>query len=167
MPSAPGTTANIRRRWTSHAYTGDAWLGIDAGSTTTKLALIAPDGGLLYTYYHSNLGNPVSIVLEQLEKIYQLCGDRITIRGSGRHRLRRGSRSKTPSRCDLGLVETVAHYNAAAHFNPDVDFIIDIGGQDMKCFKIRNGAVDSIMLNEACSSGCGSFIETFAKCPGL
>ena len=147
------------------AYTGDAYLGIDAGSTTTKLALIAPDGGLLYTYYHSNLGNPVSIVKEQLEKIYQLCGDRITIRGSavtgyGEDLI------KNAFRCDLGLVETVAHYNAAAHFNPDVDFIIDIGGQDMKCFKIRNGAVDSIMLNEACSSGCGSFIETFAKALG-
>ena len=147
------------------AYTGDAYLGIDAGSTTTKLALIAPDGGLLYTYYHSNLGNPVSIVKEQLDKIYQLCGDRITIRGSavtgyGEDLI------KNAFRCDLGLVETVAHYNAAAHFNPDVDFIIDIGGQDMKCFKIRNGAVDSIMLNEACSSGCGSFIETFARALG-
>ena len=146
-------------------YTGDAYLGIDAGSTTTKLALIAPDGGLLYTYYHSNLGNPVSIVREQLEHIYQLCGDRIDIRGSavtgyGEDLI------KNAFRCDLGLVETVAHYNAAAHFNPDVDFIIDIGGQDMKCFKIRNGAVDSIMLNEACSSGCGSFIETFARALG-
>ena len=147
------------------AYTGDAYLGIDAGSTTTKLALIAPDGGLLYTYYHSNMGNPVSIVREQLEKIYGLIGDRITIRGSavtgyGEDLI------KNAFRCDLGLVETVAHYNAAAHFNPDVDFIIDIGGQDMKCFKIRNGAVDSIMLNEACSSGCGSFIETFARALG-
>lgn len=146
-------------------YTGDAYLGIDAGSTTTKLVLIAPDGGLLYTYYHSNLGNPVSIVKEQLETIYGLIGDRITIKGSavtgyGEDLI------KNAFRCDLGLVETVAHYNAAAHFNPDVDFIIDIGGQDMKCFKIRNGAVDSIMLNEACSSGCGSFIETFARALG-
>ena len=148
-----------------HTYTGDAFLGIDAGSTTTKLALIAPDGGLLYTYYHSNLGNPVAVVLEQLKEIYQLCGDRITIKGSavtgyGEDLI------KNAFGCDLGLVETVAHYNAARHFNPDVDFIIDIGGQDMKCFKIRNGAVDSIMLNEACSSGCGSFIETFAKALG-
>ncbi|MCD8384172.1 MAG: acyl-CoA dehydratase activase [Clostridiales bacterium] len=146
-------------------YVGDAYLGIDAGSTTTKLVLIAPDGGLLYTYYHSNLGNPVSIVREQLEQIYALCGDRITIKGSavtgyGEDLI------KNAFRCDLGLVETMAHYKAAAHFNPDVDFIIDIGGQDMKCFKIRNGAVDSIMLNEACSSGCGSFIETFAKALG-
>ena len=148
-----------------HTYTGAAWLGIDAGSTTTKIALITADGGLLYTYYHSNLGNPVSIVLEQLKKIYELCGDRIQIKGAavtgyGEDLI------KNAFSCDLGLVETVAHYKAAAHFNPDVDFIIDIGGQDMKCFKIRNGAVDSIMLNEACSSGCGSFIETFAKALG-
>ena len=146
-------------------YTGDAYLGIDAGSTTTKLALIAPDGGLLYTYYHSNQGNPVAVVKEQLGKIYDLCGDRITIKGSavtgyGEDLV------LNAFRCDLGLVETVAHLNAARHFNPDVDFIIDIGGQDMKCFKIRNGAVDSIMLNEACSSGCGSFIETFARALG-
>ena len=146
-------------------YAGPAYLGMDAGSTTTKLALIAPDGGLLYTYYHSNLGNPVAIVLEQLQKIYKLCGNRITIKGAavtgyGEDLI------KNAFSCDLGLVETMAHYKAAAHFQPDVDFIIDIGGQDMKCFKIRNGAVDSIMLNEACSSGCGSFIETFAKALG-
>ena len=148
-----------------HTYSGPAWLGIDAGSTTTKLALITEDGGLLYTYYHSNQGNPVAIVLEELHKIYDLCGDRITIRGAavtgyGEDLI------KNAFSCDLGLVETMAHYKAAAHFEPDVDFNIDIGGQDMKCFKIRNGAVDSIMLNEACSSGCGSFIETFAKALG-
>ena len=148
-----------------HTYTGPAWLGIDAGSTTTKLALITADGGLLYTYYHSNLGNPVAIVLEQLREIYSQCGDRIRIKGAavtgyGEDLI------KNAFSCDLGLVETMAHYKAAAHFTPDVDFIIDIGGQDMKCFKIRNGAVDSIMLNEACSSGCGSFIETFAKALG-
>ena len=146
-------------------YEGPAWLGIDAGSTTTKLALITGDGGLLYTYYHSNLGNPVAIVLEQLREIYAQCGDRIEIHGVavtgyGEDLI------KNAFSCDLGLVETMAHYKAAAHFEPDVDFIIDIGGQDMKCFKIRNGAVDSIMLNEACSSGCGSFIETFAKALG-
>ena len=148
-----------------HTYTGAAWLGIDAGSTTTKIALITADGGLLYTYYHSNLGNPVAIVLEQLREIYKLCGSRITIKGAavtgyGEDLI------KNAFSCDAGLVETVAHYSAARHFNPDVDFIIDIGGQDMKCFKIRNQAVDSIMLNEACSSGCGSFIETFAKALG-
>ncbi len=147
------------------AYSGDAWLGIDAGSTTTKMVLIDPQGGILYNYYHSNQGNPVAIVLEQLKEIYRQCGDRVTIKGSavtgyGEDLI------KNAFQCDLGLVETMAHYKAAAHFNPDVDFIIDIGGQDMKCFKIRNGAVDSIMLNEACSSGCGSFIETFAKALG-
>ena len=146
-------------------YKGDAYLGIDAGSTTTKLALITPQGGLLYSYYHSNQGNPVSIVLEQLRHIYKLCGTHIVIKGAavtgyGEDLI------KNAFRCDLGLVETMAHYKAAAHFSPQVDFIIDIGGQDMKCFKIRNGAVDSIMLNEACSSGCGSFIETFAKALG-
>ncbi len=148
-----------------HSYTGDAWLGIDAGSTTTKMALITGEGGLLYTYYHSNQGNPVSIVLEQLKEIYSLCGGRITIKGAAVTGYGEDLIQNAFS-CDLGLVETVAHYNAARHFNPDVDFIIDIGGQDMKCFKIRNGAVDSILLNEACSSGCGSFIETFAKALG-
>ena len=146
-------------------YSGPAWLGIDAGSTTTKMVLIDPQGGILYHYYHSNLGNPVSIVLEQLREIYKRAGGRVSIQGAavtgyGEDLI------KNAFQCDLGLVETMAHYNAAKHFNPNVDFIIDIGGQDMKCFKIRNGAVDSIMLNEACSSGCGSFIETFAKALG-
>ena len=148
-----------------NTYSGVAYLGIDAGSTTTKLALITPDGGLLYTYYASNKGNPVKVVLEELKKIYALCGDRITIKGSavtgyGEDII------KNAFLVDVGIVETVAHYKAAQHFNPKVDFIIDIGGQDMKCFKIRNNAVDSIMLNEACSSGCGSFIETFATALG-
>ena len=107
----------------------------------------------------------MAIVLEQLKTIYGLCEDRIELKGVavtgyGEDLI------KNAFSCDLGLVETMAHYKAAAHFEPDVDFIIDIGGQDMKCFKIRNRAVDSIMLNEACSSGCGSFIETFAKALG-
>ena len=146
-------------------YQGKAYLGIDAGSTTTKVCLVAPDGGLLYTYYSSNRGNPVSVILEQLNTIYEKFGSRITIAGSavtgyGEDLIR------SAFRVDSGLVETVAHFRAASHFSPGVDFIIDIGGQDMKCFKIRNNAVDSIMLNEACSSGCGSFIETFAKALG-
>ncbi len=146
-------------------YRGDAYLGVDAGSTTTKLVLISPDGGLLYTYYASNEGNPVAVVLAQLREIYRRFGDRITIRGSaatgyGEELI------KNAFHIDLGLVETVAHYRAARHFSPNVDFIIDIGGQDMKCFKVRGGAIDSILLNEACSSGCGSFIETFAKALG-
>ena len=154
--------ANHPPRADLSTYSGDAWLGIDAGSTTTKIALINKQGGILYSYYHSNLGNPVAIVLEQLREIYKQCEGRVHIKGTavtgyGEELI------KNAFQCDLGLVETMAHYKAAAHFNPHVDFIIDIGGQDMKCFKIRNGAVDSIMLNEACSSGCGSFIETFAK----
>ncbi len=146
-------------------YSGKAYLGIDAGSTTTKLCLVAPDGGLLYTYYSSNRGNPVSVILEQLHEIYRLCGDRITIAGSAVTGYGEDLISAA-FQVDAGLVETVAHFRAASHFSPGVDFIIDIGGQDMKCFKIRNNAVDSIMLNEACSSGCGSFIETFAKALG-
>ncbi|MCI5843225.1 MAG: acyl-CoA dehydratase activase [Clostridiales bacterium] len=146
-------------------YEGAAYLGIDAGSTTTKMVLIDRSGGILYSYYGSNQGNPVHIVLEQLRLIYERCANRIHIAGSavtgyGEELI------KNAFRCDLGLVETVAHFAAAQYFDPAVDYIIDIGGQDMKCFKIRNNAVDSIMLNEACSSGCGSFIETFAKAMG-
>ena len=146
-------------------YSGKAYLGIDCGSTTTKLALISEDRKLLYTYYNSNKGNPVQIVKEQLEEILKLCGDRITICGSAAT----GYGEELICHAfniDEGLVETIAHYTAAKHFQPNVDFILDIGGQDIKCFKIRNNAIDSIMLNEACSSGCGSFIETFAKSMG-
>jgi predicted CoA-substrate-specific enzyme activase len=142
-------------------YEGPAYLGIDAGSTTTKLVLIAENGGILYSYYGSNKGDPVAIVKSQLETIYSRFGGRVTIHagavtGYGEELI------KNAFGVDLGLVETMAHYRAAAHFAPDVDFILDIGGQDVKCFKIHDGAIDSIMLNEACSSGCGSFIETFA-----
>ena len=147
------------------SYGGEAWLGIDCGSTTTKLALLSRDKELLYTYYDSNRGNPVELVREQLEKIYALCGDRIRICGSavtgyGEELI------QNAFGVDKGVVETIAHYTAAKYFCPEVDFILDIGGQDIKCFKIKNGAIDSIMLNEACSSGCGSFIETFAKALG-
>ena len=147
------------------SYEGDAWLGIDCGSTTTKLALISEDRKLLYTYYSSNQGNPVEIVRAQLEEILTRCGDRIRIRGSAATGY--GEELICHAfKIDEGVVETIAHYTAAKYFQPDVDFILDIGGQDIKCFKIRNGAIDSIMLNEACSSGCGSFIETFAKSMG-
>ena len=143
-------------------YQGDAYLGIDCGSTTTKIALIGEDNQLLYQYYSSNQGNPLDLVHRQLMEIRQLCGDRIHIRSSavtgyGEDLIRNAFL------VDYGLVETMAHYRAARFFCPDVDFIIDIGGQDIKCFKIRNQCIDSIMLNEACSSGCGSFIETFAR----
>ena len=146
-------------------YVGDAYLGIDCGSTTTKLVLLSRDNAILYSYYASNKGNPVSVVKEQLETVYALCSDRIRIAGSavtgyGEELIRNAFG------VDLGLVETIAHYTAAKYFRPDVDFILDIGGQDIKCFRIRNGAIDSIMLNEACSSGCGSFVETFARSMG-
>ncbi len=147
------------------AYAGDAYLGIDCGSTTTKLVLMGENREILYTYYNSNRGTPVEIVRAELEKIFALCGDRIKIRGSavtgyGEDLIRHAFH------IDSGIVETLAHYHAARHFSPDVDFILDIGGQDIKCFRIRNRSIDSIMLNEACSSGCGSFIETFARALG-
>lgn len=148
-----------------NGYSGNAWLGIDCGSTTTKLVLIGEDDSLLYTYYNSNKGNPVEIVREQLEKIYDLCGDRVKICGSavtgyGEELICSGFG------VDRGIVETIAHYTAARHFDPHVDFILDIGGQDIKCFRVKNNSIDSIMLNEACSSGCGSFLETFARSMG-
>ncbi|MBQ4067143.1 MAG: 2-hydroxyacyl-CoA dehydratase, partial [Clostridia bacterium] len=146
-------------------YSGKAWLGIDCGSTTTKLVLIDEQGRLLYKYYSSNKGDPVDVVRSQLLHIYSLVGDRITIAGSastgyGEELICAGFG------VDRGLVETIAHYTAASHFDPNVDFILDIGGQDIKCFRIKNKSIDSIMLNEACSSGCGSFLETFAKSMG-
>ena len=152
-------------RYSLDEYEGNAWLGIDCGSTTTKLVLIAEDNSILYSFYNSNKGNPVNVLLEQLTEIYNHCGSRIKICGSavtgyGEELI------KHAFHIDEGLVETIAHYTAAKYFQPDVDFILDIGGQDIKCFRIKNGAIDSIMLNEACSSGCGSFIETFAKAMG-
>lgn len=147
-------------------YSGKAYLGIDCGSTTTKLVLISDDRKLLYKYYSSNKGAPVEIVRQQLSVLSDICDRRgITICGStvtgyGEELI------KNAFHIDAGIVETIAHYTAAKYFRPDVDFILDIGGQDIKCFKIKNGAIDSIMLNEACSSGCGSFIETFATSMG-
>jgi len=146
-------------------YSGPAWLGIDCGSTTTKLVLLSADREVLYSHYSSNQANPVGIIREQLVKLRALCGDRIAIAGSavtgyGEDLV------KSAFNVDIGVVETIAHYTAARHFRPDVDFIIDIGGQDIKCFRIRGGVIDSITLNEACSSGCGSFIETFARSMG-
>ncbi|MDD4476026.1 MAG: acyl-CoA dehydratase activase [Eubacteriales bacterium] len=146
-------------------YSGNAYLGIDCGSTTTKLVLINDNFDIIYQYYGPNKGNPIEIIKEQLIKIYDLASNRIHIKGStvvgyGEELI------KNAFGVDKGIVETLAHYKAAKHFQPEVDFIIDIGGQDMKCFKIKNGAIDGIMLNEACSSGCGSFIETFAHSMG-
>ena len=144
---------------------GNTYLGIDCGSTTTKLTLIGEGGEILYSFYDSNHGNPVEIVRGQLIEIYSLFGDKLRIASSavtgyGEELI------KNAFHIDRGLVETMAHFTAAHHFDPNVDFILDIGGQDIKCFKVKNNAIDSIMLNEACSSGCGSFIETFAKSMG-
>ena len=146
-------------------YQGDAYLGIDCGSTTTKLVLIGEDHQILFHHYQSNKGNPADVIREQLTKLYELCGDRVhivssAVTGYGEALI------QNAFGVDFGLVETVAHFRAARHFCPDVDFIIDIGGQDIKCFKIRNKCIDNISLNEACSSGCGSFIETFARSMG-
>lgn len=146
-------------------YRGDTYLGIDAGSTTTKLVLITPDGKLLYRHYCSNKGQPLDNVIEQIKNIYAICGDNIKICASGVTGYGE-ELIKAALKIDFGIVETVAHFTAARFFDPDVDFIIDIGGQDIKCFKIKNSAIDSIMLNEACSSGCGSFIQTFAQALG-
>ena len=146
-------------------YEGNAYLGIDSGSTTTKLVLITEDGKLLFSHYASNEGQPLDRIAAKLKEIYQEKNPDFIIRASavtgyGEDLIKAGLS------VDFGIVETVAHFKAASFFCPDVDFIIDIGGQDIKCFKIKNGAIDSIMLNEACSSGCGSFIQTFAMALG-
>ena len=144
------------------SYSGNCYLGIDAGSTTTKTALVSEDGTLLYSFYSNNNGNPLMTAIRSIQEIYQKLPDSARIAyacstGYGEALI------KAALLLDEGEVETVAHYYAAAFFNPNVDCILDIGGQDMKCIKIRNHTVDSVQLNEACSSGCGSFIETFAK----
>ncbi|MBR1691475.1 MAG: 2-hydroxyacyl-CoA dehydratase [Lachnospiraceae bacterium] len=143
-------------------YKGNCYLGIDAGSTTTKVALVAEDGSLLYSFYSNNNGSPLQTCINAIKDIYGLLPEGASIvhscsTGYGEALI------KAAFLLDEGEVETVAHYYAAAFFAPDVDCILDIGGQDMKCIKIKNQTVDSVQLNEACSSGCGSFIETFAK----
>jgi len=142
-------------------FTGNCFLGIDAGSTTTKVTLIDEDGALLYSYYGSNEGNPLTLVRRILKHIYAILPEGVAIINSAVT----GYGEKlimSALKVDIGEIETIAHYKAAEFFMPGVDFILDIGGQDMKCLKIKDGVIDSIMLNEACSSGCGSFIETFA-----
>ena len=143
-------------------YEGDCYLGIDAGSTTTKLVLIDREGNLLYSLYGSNEGNPLKSVMNMLKELYKVLPEKAVLRYSGVT----GYGEKliqTALNVDTNEIETIAHYTAAKQFEPDVTAIIDIGGQDMKYIKLKNGAIDNIMLNEACSSGCGSFIETFAK----
>ena len=144
------------------SYSGDCYIGIDAGSTTTKLVLIDKNGNLLYSLYGSNEGNPLNSVIKMLKDLYSKIPNTAKIRYSGVT----GYGEKliqTALKVDLNEIETIAHYTAAKEFMPNVTSIVDIGGQDMKYIKIKNGTIDNIMLNEACSSGCGSFIETFAK----
>ncbi|AIO19137.1 R-phenyllactate dehydratase activator [Candidatus Izimaplasma bacterium HR1] len=148
-----------------NSYHGNAYLGVDAGSTTTKLVLLSETNEILYYYYSSNKGNPVDIVKKALKEMYSLLHDGIIIKGSfstgyGEELI------KHAFNLDGSEVETICHCKAASYFNKDVDFIIDIGGQDMKCFKVENDVISSIILNEACSSGCGSFLETFSTSLG-
>ncbi len=143
-------------------YSGNCYLGIDAGSTTTKAALVGEDGSLLYSFYSNNDGSPLRTTIRAIQDIYSQLPENAKIvhscsTGYGEALI------KSALMLDEGEVETVSHYYAAAFFDPEVDCILDIGGQDMKCIKIKDQVVDSVQLNEACSSGCGSFIETFAK----
>ena len=143
-------------------YEGNCYLGIDVGSTTTKVALVGEDGSLLYRFYSNNNGSPLATAIRAMQEIHDQLPEKAQIAyscstGYGEALL------KSALMLDEGEVETISHYYAAAAFEPDVDCILDIGGQDMKCIKIKDGTVDSVQLNEACSSGCGSFIETFAK----
>lgn len=146
-------------------YQGNVYLGIDVGSTTSKLVLIAEDKSILYTFYNSNQGNPLDLIIEQIKHIYDILPSGCTIKkvgvtGYGEALI------KHAIKADLGEVETMAHFTAAHHFIDDVSFILDIGGQDMKAMSIKDGVIQDIILNEACSSGCGSFLETFAHSLG-
>ena len=141
---------------------GNVFLGIDAGSTTTKVALIGEDGTLLYSFYDGNHGSPLNTAIRAMDEI----AERLPKDAKIVHSCSTGygeALLKSAFSLDEGEVETIAHFYAAKFFNPSVDCILDIGGQDMKCIRIKNDSVDSVQLNEACSSGCGSFIETFAK----
>ncbi|MDR3602208.1 MAG: acyl-CoA dehydratase activase-related protein [Desulfosporosinus sp.] len=150
------------RRVELDSYAGNAYLGIDAGSTTTKIALVDEAGSLLYSHYGSNMGNPLESTIDALQTLYRKLNKQTRIinsavTGYGEQLI------KAALRVDIGEIETVAHYTAANFFRPGVDFVLDIGGQDMKSLVIRDGVIESITLNEACSSGCGSFVETFAN----
>ncbi len=143
-------------------YEGDCFIGIDAGSTTTKLVLIDRDGKLLHSIYGSNEGNPLKSVIKMLKELYSILPKKAVVRFSGIT----GYGEKlvqTALNIDLSEIETIAHYTAAKQFMPNVTSIVDIGGQDMKYIKMKDNVIDNIMLNEACSSGCGSFIQTFAS----
>ncbi len=158
--------AAILKKGDIKTYTGNCFLGIDAGSTTTKLALIGSSGELLYSFYSSNNGNPIKTTQKAIAELRELLPPTAKVvrscsTGYGEALL------KSAFSLDDGEVETIAHCTAASFFDCKVDCVLDIGGQDMKCIKLKNGAVDTILLNEACSSGCGSFIENFANSLGL
>ncbi|WBW49695.1 acyl-CoA dehydratase activase-related protein [Peptoniphilus equinus] len=155
------TTRDLTQR-ELETYEGPMYLGIDSGSTTSKVVLISEDSELLYTYYGSNEGDPLSIVVDKLREIYRRKSDKAYIKGAGCTGYGEDFLKQALS-LDFGEVETIAHFKAASFFEPKVDFILDIGGQDMKSMQIKDGVIESILLNEACSSGCGSFLETFAK----
>ena len=140
---------------------GNLYLGIDAGSTTSKIVVIDEDCNIVYDFYANNQGNPLDLVKEQLSVIYSKLNDNQKIASSGITGYGEDFIKQALS-VDFGEVETIAHLTAARYFDPDVDFVLDIGGQDMKAMHVNDGIIDSIQLNEACSSGCGSFIETFA-----
>jgi len=157
--------SSVRRRELS-TFEGECFLGIDAGSTTTKIALIDGEGAILHSYYSSNEGSPLKSTVKALKELYRLMPKKArivnsTVTGYGEGLL------KAALSVDIGEIETISHYKAAEFFCPGVDFILDIGGQDMKCLKIKDGVIESIMLNEACSSGCGSFLDTFANSLGM
>ena len=149
-----------------NTYSGDVFIGIDAGSTTAKVVAIDIDGNLLYENYRSNKGTPVDTIKSMLLDLYEKMPENTVIRSCGSTGYGE-MLIKTAFNLDISEIETIAHYEAANYFLPGVESIIDIGGQDMKYIKIKDGNVDSIMLNEACSSGCGSFIETLAKSLGI
>lgn len=156
---------SVRRRDISK-YEGRCYLGIDAGSTTTKAVLTDDEGSILYSHYGNNEGSPLKSTVQILNEIYSLLPEKAKIvysavTGYGEALIKSGLK------VDIGEIETIAHYKAAEFFCPGVDFVLDIGGQDMKCLKIKDGVIESIMLNESCSSGCGSFLETFAYSVGL
>lgn len=147
------------------AYIGNVYLGLDVGSTTTKAVLIDENDSLLYSFYNSNEGKPLDVVVKIIKEVYDLLPPNVTLAYSGVTGYGEAL-IKAALRVDMSEVETMAHYKAATYFKKDVSFILDIGGQDMKAIKIKDGVIQDILLNEACSSGCGSFIETFAKSLG-
>ena len=161
----------IKRHEKAHVSTGDlgsykgrAYIGMDSGSTTVKAVVLSEDKELLFSKYMQSKGNPVELIKSFLQEVYEINPDldvaSSAVTGYGEDII------KNAFSVDYGIVETIAHFTAAKHFMPDVEFVIDIGGQDIKCFKIHNGTIDNLFLNEACSSGCGSFLQTFANALG-